>query len=137
MLRNDRSANSGELREVQQIVARIEPNHVCHALLSTLGMNADTLEVARRCLRDQVQIGSSKHTELFERAGVDVSGLPSFVWMEPEAVVAESLAALERGSGICVPGIGNRALSSLTGVLPTALLLRVGGALGRRIRHTT
>ena len=51
-------------------------------------------------------------------------------------MVAESLAALERGGGICVPGIGNRALSSLTGALPTELLLRVGGALGRRIRHT-
>jgi len=75
-------------------------------------------------------------TELFERAGVDVSALPSFVWMEPEAVVAESLGALERGSGICVPGIGNRALSSLTGLLPTELLLRVGGAVGRRLRHT-
>jgi short-subunit dehydrogenase len=76
-------------------------------------------------------------TELFERAGVDVSGLPAFVWMEPEAVVADSLAALERGGGICVPGIGNRALSSLTGLLPTELLLRVGGAFGRRIQRTS
>jgi short-subunit dehydrogenase len=74
-------------------------------------------------------------TEIFERAGVDVSALPSFVWMEPEAVVEESLAALQQGSGICVPGFGNRALSSLTGMLPTEVLLRVGGALGRRIRH--
>lgn len=76
-------------------------------------------------------------TELFARAGVDVSALPSFVWMEPAAVVEASLAALAGGaSGICVPGIGNRALSSLTGLLPTELLLRVGGAMGRRIRHT-
>src|SRR5581483_526705 len=76
------------------------------------------------------------HTELFAQSGVDVSGLPSFVWMEPDAVVAESLAALAHGSGICVPGLGNRALSSLTPLLPTELVLRVGGALGRRIRHT-
>lgn len=86
----------------------------------------------------QVLCPGGTQTELFERAGVDVSGLPSFVWMEPDAVVAASLSALERGdSGICVPGIGNRALSSLTGLLPTELLLRVGGAVGRRIRHTS
>lgn len=76
-------------------------------------------------------------TELFERAGVDVSGLPSFVWMEADAVVDASLAALARGAGVCVPGVGNRALSSLTGLLPPELLLRLGGVVGRRIRRTS
>jgi len=88
-------------------------------------------------MRVQALCPGGTQTEIFERAGVDVSGLPSFVWMEPEEVVSESLAALARGSGICVPGIGNRALSSLTGLLPTELVLRVGGALGRRIRYTS
>jgi hypothetical protein len=86
-------------------------------------------------VRVQALCPGTTQTELFERAGVDVSVLPSFVWMEPQSVVAESLAALARGSGICVPGIGNRALSSLTPLLPTELVLRVGGAVGRRIRH--
>jgi uncharacterized protein len=88
-------------------------------------------------VRVQALCPGGTQTELFERAGVDVSGLPSFVWMEPDAVVDASLAALARGGGICVPGIGNRALSSVTGLLPTELLLRVGGAMGRRIRHTS
>ena len=43
------------------------------------------------------------HTEIFARAGADVSGVPSFLWMEPAAVVAESLSALERDALVCVP----------------------------------
>jgi hypothetical protein len=87
-------------------------------------------------VRMQALCPGGTHTEIFDRAGVDVSALPSFVWMEPEAVVEESLAALERGTSVCVPGIGNRALSSLTGLIPQELVLRVAGAFGRRIQHT-
>jgi short-subunit dehydrogenase len=58
------------------------------------------------------------HTEIFAHAGADPSALPSFLWMEPEEVVATSLAALARGDVICVPGLGNRALSTLSQLLP-------------------
>jgi uncharacterized protein len=72
------------------------------------------------------------HTEIFEGAGVDVSSVPGFLWMTPEAVVEASLAALERDEGICVPGLGNRTLASLVRLLPHAATGRVAGALGRR-----
>jgi short-subunit dehydrogenase len=75
------------------------------------------------------------HTEIFERAGADVSDLPSFLWMEPEAVVAESLSALERGAVVCVPGIGNRALASLGHLVPHDLSGRVAGILVRRVKQ--
>jgi short-subunit dehydrogenase len=36
------------------------------------------------------------HTEFQQRAGLDVSALPAYIWMTPEAVVEASLAALRR-----------------------------------------
>jgi len=69
------------------------------------------------------------HTEIFERMNVDASALPSFLWMEPADVVDESLAALERGDVVCVPGLANRALSTLTRVLPHAASTRIAAAI--------
>jgi short-subunit dehydrogenase len=75
------------------------------------------------------------HTEIFERAGADVSSLPSFLWMEPAAVVAESLAALERGAVLCVPGVGNRALTSLGRLVPHDFSRRLAGLLAERVQE--
>jgi len=75
------------------------------------------------------------HTEIFARAGADVSDLPSFLWMEPEAVVAESLSALERGTVVCVPGFGNRALTSLSRLVPHEVSRRVAGVLAQQVKE--
>jgi len=72
-------------------------------------------------------------TEFQQRAGVDVSDIPSFVWMTGEAVVDASLSALRSGELICVPGLANRALMTLTGAVPRSIARRVAGTLGRRV----
>jgi short-subunit dehydrogenase len=68
------------------------------------------------------------HTEIFERAKVDTSALPGFLWMEPADVVRESLAALEKGEVVFVPGLTNRALAALTRVLPHSASSRIAAA---------
>ncbi len=73
-------------------------------------------------------------TEFQSRAGIDVSSLPNFVWMSPEAVVDASLAALRRGDVVVVPGTGNRIATTVTGVIPRAVIRRVSGVLGRRLK---
>ncbi len=73
-------------------------------------------------------------TEFQERAGIDVSNLPGFMWMSAEAVVDAALAALERAEIVCVPGAGNRLATSLTGLAPRSLVRRVSGAVGRRFK---
>jgi short-subunit dehydrogenase len=75
------------------------------------------------------------HTEIFDRAGADTSELPAFMWMEPEAVVEESLAALERGVVVCVPGIGNRALSTITQMLPHEAATRLAALITSRVKQ--
>lgn len=75
------------------------------------------------------------HTEIFERADVDTDGLPSFLWMESDQVVRESLAALERGDVVFVPGLANRTLSTLTRLLPHAASSKVAAAFSSRWKH--
>jgi short-subunit dehydrogenase len=72
------------------------------------------------------------HTEIFERAQVDTSNLPDFFWMEPQDVVSESLAALGKGEVICVPGLTNRALSTLSRALPHAASGRIASFFSNR-----
>jgi uncharacterized protein len=71
-------------------------------------------------------------TEFQEVAGVDPGIVPGFAWMSPDAVVEASLAALERGDAVCIPGAGNQLLGGLTGLAPRGLARRVLGSLQRR-----
>lgn len=72
-------------------------------------------------------------TEFQARAGIDVSGIPAFAWMAPAAVVDAALAALGRGDLICVPGLANRLLTSVSGAMPRAVVRRIVGMAGRRL----
>jgi uncharacterized protein len=71
-------------------------------------------------------------TEFQEQAGVDVSQVPGFAWMTPEAVVEASLRALARGDAICIPGAGYKLLSALQGLAPRALTRRAVGLTMRK-----
>jgi len=73
------------------------------------------------------------HTEFQQRAGIDVSAIPAWAWMTPEAVVEASLAALQRGPTVCVPGRWNRFLALLIGATPRCLVRRVTGLLAHRV----
>lgn len=86
-------------------------------------------ELRDRGVRVQALCPGLTHTEIFRRAGADTSALPGFLWMEPDAVVQASLAALARSDVVCVPGVGNRALVSLTQWLPHELTERIAAQL--------
>ena len=69
---------------------------------------------------------------LLVKAQVDASGLPEFFWMQADDVVRESLLALERSEVVCVPGLANRALTTLTRALPHAATSRITGIMSQR-----
>jgi short-subunit dehydrogenase len=71
-------------------------------------------------------------TEFQEVAHANTEDLPSFAWQEPEAVVEASLAGLERGTLVVVPGVGNQALATVTSLLPRSWTRRVVGASMKR-----
>jgi short-subunit dehydrogenase len=88
-------------------------------------------EVRGTSVRVQALCPGFTRTEFQQRAGVDVSHVPSLAWMSPEAVVEASLAGLRRGDVICVPGLANRLLSTLVSAVPRGVTRRVAGALVR------
>lgn len=72
-------------------------------------------------------------TEFQARAGVDASGIPSFLWMSAEAVVDASVAALRRRDVVCIAGQRNWLATTLTGLMPRPVMRRLAGVVARRI----
>jgi uncharacterized protein len=54
-----------------------------------------------------------------------VSKMPSWMWMQADAVAREGLDALARGDVVYVPGRANRAIKTLTKLLPDRMALRI------------
>jgi hypothetical protein len=87
------------------------------------------LELAGSGIAVQALCPSFTHTEFHQRMGPDTRRRPRFMWMTAEAVVAASLAQLDRqGPVICVPGLRNRMLVAAIRLLPRRLI----GRLARR-----
>jgi short-subunit dehydrogenase len=81
----------------------------------------------------QVLCPGFTRTEFQERAGMDTGAIPGFLWQTAEQVADESLAALRRGTVVCVPGRLNRAsMAPVRGGLSRAATRRVLALLGRR-----
>jgi len=78
-------------------------------------------ELRNSGVRVQVLCPGFTRTEFQQRAHVDASRLPSFLWMSADEVADASLRALGEGRLVCVPGLGNRAVAALTATLPRSL----------------
>jgi uncharacterized protein len=75
------------------------------------------------------------HTEFHARAGLDVAKLPSFLWLEVDDVVSQSLADIAAGKVISIPGVQYKAIVTAGRMIPRGLMRavtkRVGGGRGR------
>jgi short-subunit dehydrogenase len=71
-------------------------------------------------------------TEFQDVAGVEQSSIPDLAWQEPDDVVSASLAGLERGTVVVVPGRANQATAALASTLPRSLTRRILGIAMQR-----
>jgi len=60
-------------------------------------------------------------TEFHETLGVDRGGIPKFLWMDADGVVARSLEGLERGEVLVVPGWIYRTIVGFLEIMPFAI----------------
>lgn len=75
------------------------------------------------------------HTEFHDSAGIDMTGLPSFAWLDADAVVAAGLRDLRRGKIVSVPTARYKAAAAVVQRLPRAVLYRARGFGGSRTRE--
>jgi short-subunit dehydrogenase len=62
------------------------------------------------------------HTEFHERAGLDMSSTPGWMWLDADRVVADSLRDLEKGRVVSVPSATYKALSLVARHAPRGAL---------------
>jgi uncharacterized protein len=72
------------------------------------------------------------HTEFHQRAGMDMSSTPGWLWLQADDVVDTALRGLRRGAAVCVPGRQYKAIIGLARHVPIRTLNRVS----RRVRGT-
>lgn len=71
------------------------------------------------------------HTEFHERAGMDVSGIPEFLWLDADRVVADGLRDFRKGVSVSIPSAQYKALVGLTRLVPRRITERISSRTGR------
>ncbi len=71
-------------------------------------------------------------TEFQERAGIDSSRVPEFLWMPAERVAADGLRANDAGKAVFVPGVANRVAATFSSMSPHTLSRKLAGAVIKR-----
>jgi short-subunit dehydrogenase len=74
------------------------------------------------------------HTEFHDRAGMDMSGIPSWLWLDAERVVSDGLADLRAGKAVSVPGLPYKAIVGAGTLVPRNLAGRLASRTGRKFR---
>ena len=69
-------------------------------------------------------------TEFHDRAGLNMKGIPGFLWLDADDVVDQGLATLRRNGGVSVPGLQYKAVVAVARHLP----LRGLGLVSSRFR---
>jgi hypothetical protein len=71
------------------------------------------------------------HTEFHGRAGIDVTSLPSFMWLEVDDVVRETLAGAAGGKVVIIPGVQYKAITTASRMVPRTLSRAATSVFGR------
>jgi short-subunit dehydrogenase len=75
-------------------------------------------------------------TEFHARAGIEMSGTPSFLWLEVDDVVRETMADVAKGKVVIIPGLQYKALTTGGRVVPRNLVRAVTKVVGRGRNRT-
>ncbi len=71
-------------------------------------------------------------TEFHERASMDTSAIPNFLWLSADDVVNEAMRDLARGRRVSVPDLRYKVIVGVGKLIPHGLAAQVSRRLGRR-----
>ena len=70
-------------------------------------------------------------TEFHARAGIDMAGTASFLWLEVDDVVRETMAGIAKGKVVIVPGLQYKALTTGGRMVPRNVVRALTRVVGR------
>ncbi|MET7327687.1 SDR family oxidoreductase [Nonomuraea sp. NPDC005650] len=70
-------------------------------------------------------------TEFHQRAAMDTSGIPGFLWLKADDVVREAMRDLALGKRVSVPDLRYKAIVAVGKLVPRGLQARVSASIGR------
>lgn len=70
-------------------------------------------------------------TEFHQRAGIEMSSIPSPMWLSVDDVVDASLADIARGKTVSIPGVQYKALTTAGRIIPRGLVRAMTNRMGR------
>jgi short-subunit dehydrogenase len=71
------------------------------------------------------------HTEFHARAGIEMSGKPSFLWLEVSDVVRDCLADVAKGKVVIIPGAQYKARTTVGRMVPRNLVRAMNKMVGK------
>ena len=106
------------------------------AAKSYLTVHTESLhtELSKTNLKISALCPGFTHTEFHQRGKMKMSGLPNFMWLEADRVVAESWKAAQAGKAICIPGWQYKILSTIARFGPRPLVRKLGIKIRARQR---
>ena len=106
------------------------------AAKSYLTVHTESLhtELSKTNIKISVLCPGFTHTEFHQRGKMKMSGLPNFMWLEADRVVAESWKAAQAGKAICIPGWQYKILSTIARFGPRPLVRKLGIKIRARQR---
>jgi short-subunit dehydrogenase len=76
------------------------------------------------------------HTEFHARAGIEMAGTPSFLWLEVDDVVRECMADIAKGKVLIVPSLQYKALTTGSRIIPRNLVRALTRVVGNGRKRT-
>jgi uncharacterized protein len=77
------------------------------------------------------------HTEFHQRAGVNMSGLPNFMWLDADRLVRDCLDDVAKGKVVSVPGLQYKAIVAALRVIPRSVVRSRARTVHRPVTKTT
>jgi short-subunit dehydrogenase len=71
-------------------------------------------------------------TEFHQRSNMDMSGVPDFMWLDADKLVAAAVRDFRRGAAVSIPGPQYKALVGVSRLIPRAVTSRIATRVGRR-----
>lgn len=70
-------------------------------------------------------------TQFHGRAGIEMSTMPSFMWLTVDKLVSAAMRDLDKGKVVSVPGAQYKVLTSASRLIPRGVARQVAGRVGR------